>query len=101
MTPYYDPKIKQSNLANFRNHPRFSWFDGAIQAVDLAVALRDVTVVYHLAGQPGVLSFGPDFAEYVEQNILATHCLLEAARAVPRPPMFILASSSSVYGLAK
>lgn len=98
LTPYYDPRIKRANLAGFLQHRHFTWVEGAIQTVPLADLLRGVTVVYHLAGQPGVLSFGPHFREYVEQNILATQQLLEASKSMPQPPRFMLASSSSVYG---
>jgi nucleoside-diphosphate-sugar epimerase len=52
--------------------------------------------VYHLAGQPGVRSFGGVFPTYVRQNILATQRVLEAAASAGVRVVF--ASSSSVYG---
>ena len=38
--------------------------------------------VFHLAGQPGVRSFGSVFPDYVRHNVLATQRVLEAAARV-------------------
>ncbi|GHJ35425.1 NAD(P)-dependent oxidoreductase [Streptomyces sp. TS71-3] len=60
--------------------------------------LLDADAVFHLAGLPGVHpSWGPQFAEYVHTNIVATQRLMEAAIRV-RVPRVVVASSSSVYG---
>src|SRR4029450_9253098 len=56
-------------------------------------------VVYHLAGQPGVRSFGDVFPLYVERNVLATQRVLESA--VTSGSRVVFASSSSVYGEAE
>ena len=51
------------------------------------------------AGQPGVRLSGSDgFSAYVEQNVLVTQRLLEAAKGSPSLQRFVFASSSSVYG---
>ncbi len=42
-------------------------------------------------------SWGPNFALYLERNVRATGCLLEAVWQVGAAP-FVYASSSSVYG---
>jgi nucleoside-diphosphate-sugar epimerase len=55
--------------------------------------------VFHLAGQPGVRSFGTVFPLYVERNVLATQRLFEAAAAAGVRVVF--SSSSSVYGEAE
>jgi nucleoside-diphosphate-sugar epimerase len=55
--------------------------------------------VFHLAGQPGVKSFGGVFPVYVRQNVLASQRLFEAAAAAGTRA--VLASSSSVYGDAE
>ena len=63
--------------------------------------MEEVDVVFHLAGQPGVrASWGTDFAVYVEDNVMATQRLLEAARGTELQ-RFVLASSSSIYGDAE
>ena len=55
--------------------------------------------VFHLAGQPGVRSFGDVFPLYVERNVLASQRVFEAAAAAGVRVVF--ASSSSVYGEAE
>jgi nucleoside-diphosphate-sugar epimerase len=55
--------------------------------------------VYHLAGQPGMRSFGPVFADYLRHNTLATQRLFEAAAGAGVKVVY--ASSSSVYGDAE
>jgi hypothetical protein len=55
--------------------------------------------IFHLAGQPGVRSFGPVFADHVRHSVLATQRVFDAAaRAGVR---VVFASSSSVYGDAE
>ena len=70
-----------------------------LDLVDEALDLDGVDGVFHLAGQPGVRSFGDVFPLYVRRNVLATHGVLEAcSRAGVR---VVLASSSSIYGEAE
>ena len=88
---YYDPARKRLNCAAFD-----------VAAVDLVAGQLDFTGldgVFHLAGQPGVRSFGSAFALYVRRNILATQRILEAAAVAHVRVVF--ASSSSVYGEAE
>jgi len=65
---------------------------------DLNNLLRDVSHVFHLAGQPGVRSsWGKEFARYTDNNIRSTQLLLEAAKGL-KLTKFVYASTSSVYG---
>ena len=87
-TDYYDPALKEENA---RGLP--------VVRVDLAedeLYLGGLDGVFHLAGQPGVASFGEVFPVYVRQNLLASRRLFEAAAAAETRLVF--ASSSSVYG---
>jgi UDP-glucuronate 4-epimerase len=90
-TEYYDQSLKEENA------------DGLpverLDLVDAAFDLDGVDGVFHLAGQPGVRSFGDVFPVYVRENVLATHRVLEAAAA--SGSRVVLASSSSVYGDAE
>ena len=90
-TDYYDPALKEENAAGFD-----------VSRLDLAedeLALDGFDGVFHLAGQPGVRSFGTVFNDYVRRNLLATQRVFEsAARAGVR---VVFASSSSVYGDAE
>jgi UDP-glucuronate 4-epimerase len=87
-TDYYDPALKEENA---RGLP--------VARVDIAEDELDVAGfdgVFHLAGQPGVASFGDVFPVYVRQNVLASRRLFEAAAAGQTRVVF--ASSSSIYG---
>ena len=87
-TDYYDPALKEENAR-----------DLPVSRVDLAedgLELAGLDGVFHLAGQPGVASFGGVFPVYVRQNVLASQRLFEfAAKEGVR---VVVASSSSIYG---
>jgi UDP-glucuronate 4-epimerase len=88
---YYDPALKEENAAG-RDVLR-------LDLADEVPPLDGIDGIFHLAGQPGVRSFGDVFDEYVRRNLVATRRLFEAAaRAGIR---VIFASSSSVYGDAE
>ena len=89
-TDYYDPALKEENAAGL-----------PVERVDLAeddLDLSGFEGVFHLAGQPGVASFGGVFPVYVRQNVLASQRLFEVAAATGLRVIF--ASSSSIYGNA-
>ncbi|MFL5955219.1 MAG: NAD-dependent epimerase/dehydratase family protein [Gaiellaceae bacterium] len=87
-TDYYDVALKEENA------------DGLdVRRVDLAEDPLDFAGfdgVFHLAGQPGVRSFGDVFPTYLRRNTLASQRVFEAAaRDAVR---VVFASSSSIYG---
>jgi nucleoside-diphosphate-sugar epimerase len=90
-TDYYDVALKERNASSLdvrrldlaRDELDFAGFDG----------------VFHLAGQPGVRSFGDVFPLYVERNVLASQRVFEAAAAASVRVVF--SSSSSIYGEAE
>jgi nucleoside-diphosphate-sugar epimerase len=90
-TDYYDAALKEENAGAHE-----------VQRIDLAVDELDFTGldgVFHLAGQPGVRSFGDVFELYLRRNVLASQRLFEAAAAAGARVVF--ASSSSIYGEAE
>ncbi|GAA4899710.1 NAD-dependent epimerase/dehydratase family protein [Streptomyces coeruleoprunus] len=98
LTDTYDPRLKKRNVAALLGRRTFTFLRADLLHTPLAPLLDGADAVYHLAGQPGVrTSWGAEFATYVHRNVLATHAVLEAARAV-RPRKLVYASSSSVYG---
>jgi UDP-glucuronate 4-epimerase len=97
VTPYYDQKIKRLRLDTLRSLPAVEVFEQDLRTVDLEPLLHDVDVVFHLAAQPGVRQSWDQFGEYVDQNVMATHRLLEEATR-HKLTRFVFASSSSVYG---
>ena len=90
-TDYYDPALKEENAAGLD----VARLDLAEEGLDLA----GIDGVFHLAGQPGVRSFGDVFEEYVRRNLLASRRVFEAAAAAGTRVVF--ASSSSIYGDAE
>ena len=90
-TDYYDPALKEENARGLdvlrldlaEDELDFAGFDG----------------VFHLAGQPGVRSFGDVFPLYLRRNVLASQRVFEAAARDGVRVVF--ASSSSVYGAAE
>ena len=87
-TDYYDPALKEENARGLDVRR----LDLAVDDVDLA----PLDGVFHLAGQPGVRSFGDVFDLYLRRNVLASQRLFEAAARDGVRVVF--ASSSSVYG---
>jgi nucleoside-diphosphate-sugar epimerase len=90
-TDYYDLARKEENARGFD-----------VRRGDLAeeeLDLDGVDGIFHLAGQPGVRSFGDVFPTYVHHNVLATQRVFAAASAASVRVVF--ASSSSIYGDAE
>jgi nucleoside-diphosphate-sugar epimerase len=90
-TDYYDPALKEENARGLD-----------VRLVDLAEDPLDfagLDGVFHLAGQPGVRSFGDVFPLYLRRNLLASQRVFEAA-ARDRVRV-VFASSSSIYGAAE
>jgi UDP-glucuronate 4-epimerase len=90
-TDYYDPAEKEQNARGL-----------GVNRLDLAeesLELGGIDGVFHLAGQPGVRSFGEAFPLYVRRNVLATQKVFEACAAAGVRVVF--ASSSSIYGEAE
>jgi UDP-glucuronate 4-epimerase len=101
LSDYYDPELKRGNLASLMTEDGFELIEGSINELDPGALLDGVSVVYHLAGQPGVrVSWGREFEVYLEDNVLSTQRLLEAAKQADLG-RFVLASSSSIYGDAE
>jgi len=90
-TDYYDPAEKEDNARGLD-----------VQRLDLAeedLDLDGIDGVFHLAGQPGVRSFGEAFPLYLRRNVLATQRVFQSAAETGVRVVF--ASSSSVYGEAE
>jgi len=90
-TDYYDPALKEENARELD-----------VRRLDLAEDELDfagLDGVFHLAGQPGVRSFGDVFPLYLRRNLLATQRVFAAAARDGVRVVF--ASSSSVYGAAE
>lgn len=101
LTDYYSVESKRRNLAALEGHGAFEFSQVDLATSDVGGVLRDVDVVFHQAGQPGVrASWAEQFDDYVSRNILTTQRLLGAAKGSTTLRRFVFASSSSVYGEA-
>ena len=98
---FYDPQIKQANIAGFAA-------DVTVYHVDLrdSDSVRNlfrrekIDVIAHLAARAGVRPSIQQPRLYYDANVTGTLHLLEAAR-VTGVERFVFASSSSVYGASK
>lgn len=89
-----------ANLQAALGNPRFHFVQGELADLPLGDLLAGAEQVVHLAARPGTRDgWGPSFAGYVRDNIIATQHLLEAvvAAGVRR---LVFASTSAVYGEA-
>jgi nucleoside-diphosphate-sugar epimerase len=87
-TDYYDIALKEENARGLE-----------VRRVDLAEDALDFAGfdgIFHLAGQPGVRSFGDVFPHYLRRNVLASQRVFDAA--VRDDVKVVFASSSSIYG---
>lgn len=95
---YYPKRIKENNLKKLKDNPKFRFVEGNILNLNLREILYSIEAVFHQAAIPGVrASWGKDFNQYVDNNIMGTQVLLEACKDTGIKK-FIYASSSSVYG---
>jgi nucleoside-diphosphate-sugar epimerase len=90
-TDYYDPALKEENARDLDVR--------RVDLVDGTLDFHGVDGIFHLAGQPGVNSFGDVFPLYLRRNLHASQRVFEAAARDGVRVVF--ASSSSVYGAAE
>ena len=96
---YYPRHYKDANLLKLLDHSRFRLEERDLASCDIAALLNGCEIVFHQAAQAGVrASWGKTFESYVQDNVLATQRLLEAARGHRSVRKVVYASSSSVYG---
>lgn len=94
----YGRAQKLTNLRHVREWASFEFVPVDLSRGDLLEFVQAADVVFHLAAEPGVRSsWGARYGRYVQNNIIATQHILQAARE--REGMrVVFASSSSVYG---
>lgn len=100
LTDYYDVGLKETRLAQLRQHPRFA--DRILNIEDQA-SLREYVleerpqVIVHLAAQAGVRYSLENPRAYIDTNITGTFNVMECARELEVQHL-LMASTSSVYG---
>jgi nucleoside-diphosphate-sugar epimerase len=96
--PYYPRPMKEANLAPLAGAAGYRFGEVDLRTDDLDPWLDGADAVIHEAAMAGLMRSWTDLELYTSCNILATNRLIEAAeRAGVR--RFVLASTSSVYGL--
>ena len=95
--PFYSRNAKELNLAKFKAHPAFSFYEIDITEGLDAIAGENIKAVIHLAAKAGVRPSIEDPAGYLNVNIVGTQKVHEfmRLRAIDK---LVFASSSSVYG---
>ena len=107
LNDYYDPARKQANLDEVRaaapNPEKFIFHRADIrdeEAMEALFAEHAFDAIIHLAAMAGVRASIDDPKLYLDVNLGGTLTLLEAARRHGQP-LFVFASTSSVYGRTK
>ena len=98
--PFYSRAVKEANIENHKTDPHFRFVEGSIlddSALD-DVFIDPVEIVVHIAAKAGVRPSIADPIGYHRTNVTGTLKLLERARH-GGVKHFVLASSSSVYGV--
>lgn len=93
-------KGTEINLKHLKkNFPKLKFIKGDLRSFStLYKALKNIEVVYHLAGQVAVTTSVLNPREDFEINLLGTFNLLEAIRKHNSKPILIFSSTNKVYG---
>lgn len=95
----YSRALKEHNLDGPRSWKRFTLRELDLLEGDLHAIADGIDWVFHLAARAGIrASWGKDFGDYLNSNVLATQRLLEALKHQSGVQRFVFASSSSIYG---
>jgi UDP-glucuronate 4-epimerase len=100
LNDYYNPRIKEQNIAKAMRSSSMAFIKGDILDMKLLQKIFDdnsFDVIVHLAARAGVRASLEQPLLYEEVNCKGTMNLLEMARR-HRVKRFVFASSSSVYG---
>jgi UDP-glucuronate 4-epimerase len=96
--PYYPRPVKEDNLTGLRQRAGFRFLELDLRSDALAEVLEGADAVIHEAAMAGLMRSWTDLELYASCNLLATGRLIEASMAAGIA-RFVLASTSSVYGL--
>ena len=101
LDPYYDVKVKETNVEIFKNNPNYTFVNGDIFDKKLMKELiGNVDAIFHLAAQAGVRASIANPRKTFEINTIGTFNLLEICLDGDIKK-FVNSSSSSVYGKVK
>jgi len=98
---FYDAQIKEANLARHKNNAALKLVRADIRNKEDMQRIFNESrfdVVVHLAAKAGVRPSLKNPHMYMDVNALGTQNLLDYCTSSVRKPLFVFASSSSVYG---
>jgi len=102
LNDYYSPELKRKNLAEISEKGAYAFHEVDIRDPARVLAIvrsENPDVIVHLAARAGVRPSLEEPLLYEEVNVRGTLNLLEACRAA-NIKKFVLASSSSIYGIS-
>jgi UDP-glucose 4-epimerase len=90
------------NIKHWLDSPDFTFIKGdLLSPIDLEkLKIERYSIIFHSAANPEVKISSTDPNIHFQQNILATHNLLELMRKAESPHTLVFASTSTVYGEA-
>jgi UDP-glucose 4-epimerase len=90
------------NIKQWLDSPDFTFIKGdLLSPIDLEkLKIERYSIIFHLAANPEVKIGSTDPNIHFQQNIVATHNLLELMRKAEMQPTLVFASTSTVYGEA-
>ena len=97
---YYSLKLKKLRVTLLKSNSNFSFSKIDLtnqKKVENIISEFKPDIIYHLAGQPGVIYSFKNPKSYLDNNILATKNIVTCIKKI-NFTKFIFASSSSVYG---
>jgi len=97
---YYSLKLKKLRVTLLKSNSNFSFSKIDLtnqKKLENIISEFKPDVIYHLAGQPGVIYSFKNPKSYLDNNILATKNIITCIKKI-NFTKFIFASSSSVYG---
>jgi UDP-glucuronate 4-epimerase len=100
---YYDPALKEANVARFENDPLVTVVRGDIcdeALIEKLMQEHGIRKIAHLAAMAGVRNSVNEAPLYLEVNVKGSMNLMEVARR-HKIDQFVQASTSSVYGETK
>jgi nucleoside-diphosphate-sugar epimerase len=97
-SPYYDVTLKQHTASVLAEKGITVITSDLRESAMYASLSTDFDYIFHFAAQPGIASTS-SFDDYLSNNIIATHHLLEFALKNKRLKQFVNIATSSIYGI--
>jgi len=88
------------NIKHWLNSPNFTFIKYDLLEPDERLKVEKFNLIFHFAANPEVKIGSTDPNTHFQQNVVATHNLLELVRKPENQPTLVFTSTSTVYGEA-